>query len=179
MLPLKSKVTIRTLEYLFIHKDKSFYVNQLVRKLNLDKRNLVKKLKELEQENLLQSKKESNLKYYSINKSYPLYQEYKNIFTKNFGPEGKLKNILKRTRGIKEAYIYGNYPNNKSCKTINILVIGNHSSIALQNKINKLQNKLDIKINTANISHKEFLYKNKKKNLFIENVLNKKHIKLL
>lgn len=79
MVSLRSGVTRKVLNYFFVNPQESLYVNELSRKLDLDKRNLVKKLKELESEGLLKSELRGNLKIYSINKSYPLYKEYQKI----------------------------------------------------------------------------------------------------
>ena len=48
MISLKSKVTKKILNYFFINPHENLYVNEISRKLQLDKRNLVKKIKELE-----------------------------------------------------------------------------------------------------------------------------------
>jgi len=76
MISLKSKVTGKVLDYFFINPDSSLYVNELSEKLGLDKRTLVKKLKEIEKEGLLKSESRGNLKLYSINRKYPLYNGY-------------------------------------------------------------------------------------------------------
>src|SRR3989304_8201383 len=109
MISLKSKVTRKLLHYFFINPDNSIYVNELSRKLQLDKRNLVKKLKELEKEGILANERRANLKLYLINKKYPLYNEYKKIIAKTTGLEAILKNILVNVKGTKQAYIYGSY----------------------------------------------------------------------
>ena len=46
MISFKSKITRELLNYFFINPHQSLYVNELSRKLDLDKRNLVKKIKE-------------------------------------------------------------------------------------------------------------------------------------
>ena len=45
MISLKSELTKTLLNYFFINPHEELYINELSRKLNLDKRNLVKKLK--------------------------------------------------------------------------------------------------------------------------------------
>ena len=94
MILLRSVITKKLLNYFFINPQETLYVNELVRKLEVEKRNLVKKLKELEKEGILKSQNEGNLKLYSINKEYPLFDEYKKIVMKTTGFEGTLKNSL-------------------------------------------------------------------------------------
>src|SRR3989338_4756431 len=109
MISLKSEITQKVLNYFFLNPQENLYVNELTRKLSLDKRNLVKKIRELEREGLLISRQRGNLKLYSVNNKFPLYQEYKNIVLKTLGFEEKLKNILRDVPGIEQAYIYGSY----------------------------------------------------------------------
>ena len=55
MISLRSEITKKLLNYFFINPQESLYVNELSSKLQLDKRNLVKKLKELEEVGILKS----------------------------------------------------------------------------------------------------------------------------
>lgn len=90
MLNANSKTTKSLLNFFFSHEDESFYVNELARRLELDRRNLFKKLKELEDEGLFHIETMGNLKLYSLNKQYPLYAEYKKIILKTSGVEKKI-----------------------------------------------------------------------------------------
>ena len=87
MLSLRSKVTRKVLTYFFSNPHESLYVNEMAFLLGVDKRNLVKKLRELESIGLMRSKARGNLRLYSVNPSYPLYREYKRIFQKTVGVE--------------------------------------------------------------------------------------------
>ena len=180
MISLKSEITQKVLNYFFLNPQENLYVNELARKLSLDKRNLVKKIRELEKEGLLISRQRGNLKLYSININFPLYKEYKNIILKTLGFEAKLKQILRAVAGIKKAYIYGSYAENKmeAHSDIDLLVIGGHSIIALQKKISRFQRELDREINVVNMDKKEFLRRRKNKDPFIANIFKMKTIEL-
>lgn len=181
MISLRSEITKKLLNYFFINPQESLYVNELSRKLNLDKRNLVKKLKELEKDGILKSQIRRNLKLYSINKSYPLYKEYKNIILKTTGLEDKLKKVMKEIAGIVEVYIYGSYAKNKmdAYSDIDLLIIGSHKIVLLQRKLNKLQKDTDREINSVSMDENEFKKRLKNKDPFISEVLRRKHIKII
>lgn len=181
MISLKSEITQKVLNYLFLNPHESLYINELARKLSLDKRNLVKKIRELEKEGLLISQQRGNLKFYSINNKFPLYKEYKNIILKSLGFEEKLKGILKIVPGIEQAYIYGSYADNKmdAHSDIDLLVIGRHSIIALQKHISRLQQELDREINVVNMDNKEFLKRRKRKEPFITHIFKKRPIEII
>lgn len=180
MISLRSELTKKLLNYFFINPWEKLYVNEISRKFNLDKRNLVKKIKELEQEGILKSESRGNLKLYSIDKGYRLYSEYKNIILKTFGLGDKLRKIIQSTPGIKEAYIYGSYALGKmgAHSDIDLLIVGNHNILQLQRKLNQLQKETDREINVVNMDNKEYENRIKKKDSFIKEILNKKHIKL-
>lgn len=181
MISLRSELTKKLLNYFFINPHESLYINALSRKLNLDKRNLVKKLKELEKNGILKSQTRGNLKLYSINKNYPLHNEYKKIFLKTIGLEDKLKKIMNDVAGVKEAYIYGSYAKDKmdAHSDIDLLVIGDHKIISLQKKLNNLQKEIDREINSVNMDEREYKRRIKNKDFFILEVFNKKYIKLI
>jgi len=180
MISLKSEITRKLLNYFFLNPKESLYVNELSRNLALDKRNLVKKIKELETEGILKSQSRGNLKFYSVNRNYPLYNEYRKIVLKTIGFETGLKNALKDVKAIKEAYIYGSYAKNKmdTHSDIDLLIVGGHDIISLQKKLNKLQKEINREINVVNIDEKEFKRKIKKGDPFITGILKNKHIKI-
>jgi predicted nucleotidyltransferase len=181
MISLRSKITRKLLSYLFLNPDLSLYLNELQKKLGLDKRNLVKKLNELEKEGVLTSETKGRLRLYSINKKYPLYEEYRNIFRKTMGIEKTLKKILTEIKGVKAAYIYGSYAANKmeEHSDIDVLVVGCHKILPLQKKIISLQKELDREINAVNIDEGEFNERLKKKDPFICGIVNGKNIKVI
>jgi len=181
LISLRSEITKKLLNYFFINPHESLYINELSRKFNFDKRNLVKKLKELEKEGILKSQVRGNLKLYSINKSYPLYKEYKRIIFKTIGLEDKLKRVLKDVDGVKQAFIYGSYAKDKmdTHSDVDLLVIGYHEIVLLQRKLNSLQKEIDREINSVNMDEHELKQRIKNKDPFILGVFKKKHIKII
>ena len=79
MISLRSKVTIKILNYFFINPDARHYINELARILNLDPKNVDTKLKELEKEGLLKSEFSGKQRYFYLSKKYPLLKEYRQI----------------------------------------------------------------------------------------------------
>jgi len=180
MISLKSKVTGKVLNYFFLNSGSSLYVNELSEKLSLDKRNLVKKLKELENEGLLKSESRGNLKLYSGNEKYPLYNEYKRIILKTLGFEKKLTDLLKDLKDIKTVYIYGSYAEDRLSvhSDIDLLVVGNHKIVSLQKKINSLQKEIDREINIVNMDESDFNKRKKTGDPFLMGILKNKHIEI-
>ncbi len=88
--PFKSSISQKLLGHFFAHPEAQLYVNEMAKTLNLDKRNLVKKLKELESAGLLKKQARGNLRLYSINLQYPLYNEYRRIVLATAGTGEKV-----------------------------------------------------------------------------------------
>lgn len=181
MISLKSTITKKILNYFFVNPHESLYVNELSRKLALDKRNLVKKIKELEQEGILTHETRGNLKLYTINTRYPLYQEFRKIIMSTVGAEEQLRRLLKGVNNIKEVYIYGSYAKNtmEAHSDIDVLVVGSVRTVEVQKLIGKLQRDLNREINVTVMDQSDFKRRIKDKEPFISGVLKQKHIKVL
>ena len=181
MISLRSEITKKLLNYFFINPHEELYVNEISKKLYLDKRNLVKKIKELEKEGIVKSHHRGNLKLSSINKDYPLYNEYRIIVVKTLGFEENIKRILMEVKGIKEAYIYGSYAKEKMDvhSDIDLLVIGNHGIVPLQKRVNKIQKEINREINITNMDEQEFKNRIKGRDFFITDVLKQKNIRVI
>ncbi len=181
MILLRSQITKRLLNYFFINPRKTLYVNEISRKLHLDKRNLVKKIKELEGMGLLKSERRGNLKLYSINRAYFLYDEYRKITMKTVGLEERLRKILQEVKGVKEACIYGSYAKNQmgTHRDIDLLIVGSHDILPLQRQLSKLQKEIDREINAIDMDEKEFKKRIARKDPFLTGVLKQKSIKII
>jgi predicted nucleotidyltransferase len=181
MISLKSEITKKLLNYFFINPGESLYLNELVRKLNLDKRNLAKKLNEMEGEGLLKSHTRGNLRIYSLDTSYPFYKEYRQLILKTAGVQVRLKQALKHIAGIAKVYIYGSYAKGKmgGHSDIDVLIVGKHSMAGAQKKINALQREIDREINVVHMSPRDFAKRLAKRDPFLSGVMKERHIQVI
>ncbi len=180
MLNLRSKAAQRVLGYFMLHPDAEMYVNQMCRRFNVDRGNLVRKLMELEKEGILVSHWKGNQRYYRLNPAFPLIKEYKKIILKTIGLEYSLKEALSKVEGVKEAMLFGSYAKNKmdSASDLDLIVVGSHSTLALQRQIAKLQKEIDREINVISYGSAEYEIK-KKGDSFLRSILKKKRVILL
>jgi predicted nucleotidyltransferase len=181
MISFRSQVTRKILNLFFLNPHETFYINELSRRLGLDKRNLVKKLHELDHIGILKSEKKGNLRLYGVNPEFPLYQEYRKIVLKTIGVEEELKQIMRGTPGVKEAYVYGSYAQDamSAHSDLDLLIVGNHEIKALQKKIILLQREIRREINSVNMSEDEFRKRVDMKDPFLSGIFQRKTIRLV
>ncbi|MFH1459346.1 MAG: nucleotidyltransferase domain-containing protein [Candidatus Omnitrophota bacterium] len=181
MISLRSKVTIKLLDYYFLNPEAQVYINELARILELDPKNTETKLKEMEKEGLFKSEFRGKQRYFFLAKDNPVLKHYRQIFLKTYGIEKRLKDALSGIKGLREAYLFGSYASNKmdSSSDIDLLAIGTHSVLELQRVATKWQKDTGREFNVTNLNSQEFAAKKKDKNHFINSVFKTKTIRLI
>ncbi len=180
MISLRSKITQRVLNHFILQDGAESYVNDLARVLDVDTGNLTRKLLELEKEGILKSRWQGSQRYYSLNKLFPLFQEYRNIVLKTIGFEQTLRGLLLNIQGIKEAYIFGSYAKGQmdSHSDIDLLVVGGHDTIDLQRSIARLQKTIQRDLNVVSMSPQEY-QKKKKTDPLLKSIETTRSVKII
>ena len=181
MFALKSKITIKVLNYFFINTHAKKHINDLAGLLELDSGNLTRKLKELEKEGILLSDTVGNQRHYFLNKKYPLLKEFKKIFDSKYGIKNQIADLLMNIKGLKEAYFFGSFAKNsiQQESDIDMLIIGEHSSRDVKSKIMNFQKTYQREFNIIDITKDEFKEKKENKDPFITNIFSNKTIKII
>lgn len=180
MINLRSKITQKVLGYFYLHEDAEMYINEMARRFDLDSGNLTRKLEELESQGILKSEWKGAQRYYSLDKKFSLYQEYKKIIKKTVGFEEILRVSLKSLAGIQQVVVFGSYAADKMDQKsdIDVLVIGDHDTVELQKVIARIQRTIDREINCISMTGKEYREK-QNKDPFLKSLKNKPHLDLL
>ena len=180
MLSIKSKITKVILNYFFLNPEETLYVNEIARIFGADKRNLVKKLRELETLGILSASERGNQKYYGLNKKYPLLTEYKKIISKTSGLELQIKQVVDSFQGVNAAYIFGSYAAGQmdELSDIDVLVVGSHKAVDILKEIYKLQKETGREINLINIDSAELEKKLSSHDPFYSGIMKGWYIKI-
>ncbi len=181
MFEIKSKVAEKLLGYYSLNPTARHYINELARILKVDPANLDKQLKKLEIEGLFSSQVQGNLKYFFLNRSYPLFEEFKKTYAFKYGVERKISQSLKNLKGLEDGYIFGSYAKNNfnSQSDIDILLIGDHSSLEAKRKLAKLENEFSRELNVIDMTQQELSKRKRQKDEFVENLFKNKMIKII
>ena len=158
IISIKSKVTQSVLNYFFLNKGKSFYINELGNILSVNVSNLYKILIKLEKEGLLISEFQGKERYFSLNKKFPLLSAYEEIIKKTIGLSTVLKKYLGTHSEIEHIYIYGSYAKGNFSETsdIDILIIGTVKRLEIVETFSKLEKEFGREFNYITISPEEF-----------------------
>lgn len=175
---VKSKTARKILTIFITNPDNRFYIRQLERLVKEPVSAVRRELQKLEHTGFLISKEEANLKYYSVNKRYPIFEEIKNIVLKTQGLGDAIRELIKKTPGIKIAFIYGSVAKGeeKAASDMDLMIIGNIDSVRLHSKINEIESRINRTINYSLINEKDF--KNKKTD-FMKRILREKKVFLI
>ena len=177
----KSRLRKDLLNLYFTNPEKEFYLRDLERVLDYSVANIRRELIKLEKDGLFDTRKRGNLQYYSLNKKYPLYDEFKSIVSKTAGIKWSLKPVLEKIKGIKASFIYGSFAKSeeKQGSDIDVFIIGNVSENLLIDSLARVEKKYQREINYALYNFDDFVKKKRNKNPFILDVLKQPKIFLI
>jgi predicted nucleotidyltransferase len=165
----------------FQRPDRAFYVREIERITGEDYKNVSRELQNLEDLGLLRSRKQGNLKYFSLNTDFLIYEELKSIFLKTSGAVGVLKPVLSKMKGIEFAFIYGSLASGTESadSDIDLMVIGKVPLESLLKSTRQPEGILSRDINTSLYEVSEIKKRLKKSDPFITEVLNGPKIMLI
>lgn len=177
---LRSKTRSNLLALFFAHADENYYVREAASLIGEDAGNLSRELRRLEKEGLLGSAMKGRVKFYSLNKKYPLYSDLKSMFFKTEGAEGALKKLVLDQEGIEMAFIYGSFAkgSEKKASDIDVVVVGKFDRDKFTGELRGLESKLNREINFSSYTKEEFDKERKKKGSFLDLVIRDKVILL-
>jgi predicted nucleotidyltransferase len=175
-----TKLRKNLLAYVFTHVDGAYYVRELAGLINDDPGNLSRELASLEKEGLFVSSKKGNLKLYSLNKAYPLFDELKNVVSKTEGVVGSLRELVGCFKGIELAFIYGSYATGKEKESsdIDLFIVGDLNEQNWVEALNTVERKLNREINYVYFDPVEFKKKMSDNGKFIHSVTKGKMLML-
>lgn len=166
------------LEIFFNHPEKSYYLRELGRLLGKEPGVFQRDINRLVESGILASEYRAKSRFFALNKEHPLYKEFKSIFFKTVGAEGKLKSILKGIENIQVAFIYGSFAKGKEDQVsdIDLMLIGDPDEDLLINKISSIEKNLDREINYSIFSPEDVKKGLRSGEVFLEEIISKPKI---
>ena len=176
-----TKNQFEILSIFFTHPEKDYNLTEIGEIIKKKPGVFKKTMDSLEKWGILISRKRGNQRLYKIYENFRFISEMKSMVEKTFGAEGLIRDLVNSIKGIKTAFIYGSYAKDalRPDSDIDLLIVGNPNiEDELLGKITILEKKIDREINYTFHSLKDYKENIKKKNPFLEEVLNDKYILL-
>jgi len=166
------------LKLFFQNPDKEYYLREIAKILGREPGFFQKVINDLVKEGILKDERRADLRYFKLNKDYPIYEEIKKIISKTVGLEAKIKEIVNNLKGVEGAFIFGSFAKNResSSSDIDLMLIGKIDQDYLMNKINKVEEELKREINYHLYSKDEIIKQLKNNNDFLIKVFNEPKI---
>jgi len=175
-----SKARVKILSYFSLNPEIKVYIREFARILDENVNSIRRELINLENLKILICEEKGNLKFYSMNKESPIYEEITNIFLKTEGISKNLKNELK-DEDIEILFIYGSFASGKAKQRsdLDLFILGNMDEDILIKKIDKLEQKFSKEINYTLFNKKEISNRLKIEDPFLNNILKNPKIFLI
>lgn len=177
----RSKARTIILLNFFINPNKEFYTRELERKFNIPVGNVRRELKKIEKSGIIISRSQGNLLLYKINKSNPLYPQFRELVIKIVGIQELIKPFLFNEKDVIAAFIYGSYARGNFDQTsdIDIFVLSKKNSDfyqRLNEKLLKFEEMLGRDFNIDFFIISEYKKKKRQKDPYLLDILNNKKI---
>jgi len=168
-----SRVRVEILSVFLINPERELYVREVERLTGEDYKNVSMELRNLKEIGLLSSRNEGNLKYFSLNKEFVIYEELKSIFMKTKGAVGILRDAVSTKRHIDYAFIYGSFATGeeRAESDIDVMIIGGIPLEEVLALIRGPEQKLSREINVSLYGLQEIRKRVKDRDPFIMEVL--------
>ena len=180
---LFSKTRQSVLSLLYLHPEKKFYTNEIIRHAQCGTGAVQRELQNLSEAELITVEQIGNQKQYQANQSSPLFIDLQNIIIKTFGLGNVLNEaLLPINNHIKIAFIYGSIASNetKAKSDIDLMIISDTLSYAdIFPLLTIPEEKLGRPINPTFYSQIEWANKRQTKNNFVCSVIDKPKIFLI
>ena len=179
---LFSGVQQRVIGLLFGEPERSFYSNEIVRRVASGRGALQRELERLTQAGLVNVSLSGRQKYFQANPDSPIFDELRSIARKTFGLHAVLKQALSSVPGaIYWAFIYGSVAkgSDNAGSDIDLMVVGDRLSYsALFEHLAPVEQQLGRKINPTLYTAAEFQARRLSDNHFLRRVLEQTPIEL-
>jgi len=178
---IPSKARRKILEFFFHHPGENFYLRRVVREINEEVNAVKRELDILTEEKLLLRERRLNKVYFSINKSYQLYDEFLRIFSKTNKLSASIRNNLSKIGKIKFIALSTKFPKNLPIKDdeIYLILVGVVVVVEIESIIEEVEKEFGRPINYSAMTEDEFAFRKKNNDPFIWKFLKQPKIMLV
>jgi predicted nucleotidyltransferase len=177
---ITSKAKRNLLKLFLTNPDRAFYTRETA-KLTSEPLNAVRReLEHLEKAGLIKSRREGNLKLYSVIKESPFYSELKRIIYATIGLGDYLQAKLRDSEKVEFAFIYGSVARDEETakSDIDLFVVGDIDEEELHELVSHIEGDIGRSVNYTLMTKKEFGERLKTGEPFVKRVMAEKKVVL-
>jgi len=172
---LFTKTQQRVLALLYGKSEQSYYLNELVRLVDMGKGTVKRELEKLHNAGLVTVRRQGNQNHYQANPDNPIFSELKGIIHKTFGVVDILKiGLTPIMLEIELAFVYGSIAkgSENAGSDIDVMLVGNDLSYSeVMNLLDSAEEQLGRKINPTILTVDEFQQRLTSRQNFLKQVL--------
>ncbi len=176
-----SKTRVTLLSKLVMNPDRSFYIRELSRELNIPYSMLHKEEKNLVSLGILSEEKKGKITLVSVNKNLPYFTEIKHLLTKTIGLGDLVRSRLSGLKGIRHALIYGSLATGEESESsdVDLLIIGDVGGEEVLKAISEMEKEVGREVNYILWSEKEFMKRVRNRHHLLADVASKPVIMII
>jgi predicted nucleotidyltransferase len=164
----------KVLALFFLNADRQYYFSEVARLTGTRQGVVQRELKTLTDAGILNTEKRGRQKFYSVNKSNPIFADLRNIVFKTFGVIGQVKDALRPLdKKISIAFVHGSFVRGEETprSDVDLFIVGSVRLDEVVSALSLAENALGREINSSLYSETEFRSKLAQKNHFVRSVL--------
>ena len=176
-----SKTRVSLLSKLMMNPDKSFYIRELSKQLNIPYGMLYKEEKNLVSLGIINEEKKGKITLVTVNKNLPYLAELKNLMIKTVGLSNLLRTALSELKEIQYALIYGSFASGDTSESsdVDLLIIGKTNEEKILKLTGQIEKEIGREINYILWSEKEFIQRVNSRHHLPKEIANKPVIMLV
>lgn len=173
----KSKVRGRLLGVLFSNPQQKYYLSELARLVGASVGNVQRELGRFIRDELILREKKGSLVFYYLNPGHALFPEIRSLVLKTVGIEGELRALVKKSKDIQLALLYGSFAREeeKGESDIDLLIVSDKNLERFYLSLHKLEEQFGRDINPTAYSVREFRKKLAHRDTFVTHLLKQPH----
>lgn len=176
-----SKVRIKVVRLFFLHPDVPYHIRGVVREIGEEINAVRRELLRLEQIKLLKSERKGNRLYFVLQDDFPFYDELLSIIYKTYGLGGEILRAQKELGDVKFALLTKAYTKGikSSMQDLDLILVGKVNVPALTSAVQRAERQTGREINYTVLKDSEFILRKKRRDAFIQSILQGSKIMLI
>ena len=176
-----SKTRVSLLSKLLMNADKSWYIRELSRELEIPYSMLYKEVKNLVSLGVINEEKRGRVTLVSVNRSLPFFAELKSLLVKTVGLSDLIKATFSELKQIRYALVYGSFASGEESASsdVDLLIIGDVDEERVLSVVGRIEKEVEREINYILWSEGEFMERVKSGHHLLRDIARKPVIMLV